>query len=96
MSVPAIISPSHPHGQAQRRTYVHVWSMVPRSTMLCGVPRRNLARFVSTTIVGMLPTASGLYAGGVSTSEAIVSAASGAWKYSPWPCVHPKASKREA
>jgi hypothetical protein len=56
MSVPPMISPWHPHGHDQRRTYVHVRSIVPRSTVLRGAPKRIVATFVSTTIVSMLPT----------------------------------------
>jgi hypothetical protein len=57
MSDPAMISPAQPHGQVQRRTYVQIRSIVPRSTVLRGAPKRVVMTSVSTTIVGMLPTA---------------------------------------
>lgn len=72
MSEPAIISPSQPHGQDQRRTYVHFSSIVPRSTMLRGVPKRVVATLVSRTIVGMLPTESRRYADAAPTRSVIV------------------------
>ena len=68
MSEPPMISPWQPHGHDQRRMYVHVSSIVPRSTTLSGVPKRIVAILVSTTIVSMLPTAGSLYAGAASRS----------------------------
>jgi hypothetical protein len=50
-----MISPLQPHGHVQRRMYVHVRSIVPRSTVLRGAPKRIVATFVSTTIESMLP-----------------------------------------
>jgi hypothetical protein len=56
MREPPMISPSQPQGQRHFRTYVHILSIVPRSTVLRGVPKRNVTTSVFATIVGMLPT----------------------------------------
>ena len=83
MSEPPIISPSQPQGHDQWRTYVQICSIVPRSTVLRGVPKRFVTTCVSTTIMEMLPTRGRLYTETASMSEVIVLAASGGWKCRP-------------
>lgn len=83
MSEPPMISPSQPHGQLQRRTYMQASSIVPRSTMLRGDPKRVVTTAVFATIVAMLPREGTVYSRCASTRDVIVFAASGAWKYRP-------------
>ena len=72
-----MISPSHPQGQVQCRTYVQASSIVPRSTVLRGLPKRVVMTDVFTTIVGMLPMPAGRYSLCDSMREVMVAAASG-------------------
>lgn len=83
MSVPPMISPWHPHGQLQRCTYVQDVSIVPRSTMLRGVPKRVVTTVVSRTIVGHAYPRWPVYTRAGSTIRVIVPAARGGWKWRP-------------